>query len=214
MKPLAIFYHCVISGGERAIDPDYAINMMSHQMSALKESGLMAAASEFIVGVNGSEADAIAAACLCDDKATVVHHGKDSMTEIPTFQMMHEWAKQHPGWYVLYHHTKGVSSRAADGWRNRMEESVIWGWEDCVRWLDAGYDCCGCHWLTPAQFPGSVATPFFGGAFYWAKSDYLTTLPPLPEPTWANRYESEVWIGKSPRVPKIKDVRPGWPNPN
>lgn len=215
MKPIAVFYHCIIStGSQRQIDSDYALNLVSDQMSAVKQSGLSDVALEMIVGINGGDSDAFAVAMLCPNKATVICHGKGSTTEIPTMNILREWAKTHPDWYVLYHHTKGVSTpNLADGWRRRMELYCVWNWKVCVSALDSGSEACGCHWLTPEQNPGVIHSPFFGGTFWWAKSGYINRLPPLPEPTWQNRYEAETWIGKGNPRPRVSDFYTGWPKP-
>lgn len=214
MPPIAIFYHCIISGGERHIDADYALNLVASQMNALNNSGLAQAASAIYICVNGSEADAIAIASMVPEKAQVIHHGPAARTEIPTLSILRDWVQNHQDWYVLYHHTKGVSTpNQADGWRRRMENYVVWGWTRCVQALTDGADACGCHWLTPEQHPGTIGSPFFGGNYWFAKASYIATLPPLPEPTWANRYEAETWIGKGPKRPKVVDWCPGWPTP-
>jgi hypothetical protein len=215
MNGIAVFYHCLLSSQHRHIDPDYALPLISAQMRALRESGLENAASTICVGVNGGLADAFAIACLAPAKSAVVHHGKGATTEIPTMNILREFARDHPGWAILYHHSKGISTpNQADGWRRRMENASVWGWSECVRALEAGNDACGCHWLTPEKNPGVIHTPFFGGTFFWAKSDYINTLPPLPEAKWENRYEAETWIGKGPRRPRVVDFFPGWPTPN
>ncbi len=214
MKPICIIYHCLLTSKERQIDFDYAIGLIEAQMAALKESELAEAASAIYVGVNGSEADALSVSLLCPEKAIIVCHGPGATTEIPTMNLLRSWLACHPDWYVFYHHTKGISTpNQADGWRRRMEQHNVWGWRNCVGALDSGHDACGCHWLTPEQNPGSIHTPMFGGTFWWATTQYLSTLPPLPDPVWANRYEAESWIGRGPRRPNVRDWCPGWPTP-
>lgn len=213
--PIAVFYHCLLRSEQRNIDPDYALNLIAHQMNALKESGLEAAASSICIGVNGDDSDALAIACLAPDKAAVVCHGLHATTEIPTMNILRQFAIEHPDVYIMYHHSKGVSTpNQADGWRRRMEAVSVWGWKDCYTALQRGADCCGAHWLTPEKHPGAITTPFFGGTFWWAKGKYLATLPALPEAKWENRYEAESWIGKSTHRPRVMDFYPGWPSPN
>lgn len=213
--PIAVFYHCLLRSEQRTIDPDYALKLIAHQMNALKESGLEAAASAICIGVNGDNSDGLAIACLAPDKADVVCHGPGATTEIPTMNILRQFAIQNPETFVMYHHSKGVSTpNQADGWRRRMEAVSVWGWKDCYTALQRGYDCAGAHWLTPEKHPGAITSPFFGGTFWWAKAKYLATLPPLPEAKWENRYEAENWIGKSPRPTRVMDFYPGWPSPN
>lgn len=212
---IAVFYHCLLTSQHRDINEAYALNLITSQMLALKESGLEAAATTICVGVNGSVGDAFAVACMAPEKSAVVHHGIGATTEIPTLNILKAFAKDHPGWAILYHHSKGISTpNQADGWRRRMEHVNIWNWNSCVNALDQGADACGCHWLTPERNPGVIASPFFGGTYWWSKSEYINTLPPLPEAKWENRYEAETWIGKGPRRPRVVDFYPGWPNPN
>ena len=212
---LAIFHHCLLSGLEGHVHTDHAIGIMAEQMAALKDSGLLDAASEFHVGVNGDEGDALVAAQLAGDKARVICHGSQAKTELSTQRHLQAWLPGHEGWRVLYHHSKGASYHPGDAfpgqWRRCMERAVVWGWRDCMAEMDQGMEACGCHWLTPEKYPGIIKTPFFGGTFWWATADLLMTLPKLPEDVWANRYEAESWIGKGPRRPLIRDFHNDWP---
>ncbi len=215
MMPIAIFYHCLLTSEHRVIDQDYALALIAAQMDALKASGLEGAARTICIGVNGGSTDLIAVASIAPNKSAVVGHGKGATTEIPTLNILRAFASENPGYAILYHHSKGVSTpNQADGWRRRMENVNVWGWTSCLQALENGADACGAHWLTPERNPGVIASPFFGGTFWWARSDYINTLPPLPEATWVNRYEAETWIGKGPRRPRVVDFYPGWPTPN
>lgn len=214
MKPIAVFYHCIFSGVSRPIDTGYSASLMADQMDVLKASGLLAVTSELTIGVNGGKEDADIARLLAPAKAKIVPHGANATTEIPTMNLLRRWLPGHNDWRVLYFHTKGVThpGLASDlAWRQRMEIACIWGWRDCVQQIDNGFDACGCHWLSPEQYPGQVASPFFGGTFWFASAKYLLTLPPLPPATWPNRYEAEKWIGRGPARPRVKDYFPGWP---
>ena len=214
-QEINIYYHCLLRSEHREIDPDYALTLIAHQMNALKESGLCDAASNLVIGVNGDSADALAVAMLAPDKAVVVAHGSRATTEIPTMNLLREYALAHPEAFLMYHHSKGVSTpNQADGWRRRMEAVNVWGWKDCYHALQRGFDCCGAHWLTPEKHPGAIVSPFFGGTFFWAKANYIATLPPLPEAKWENRYEAESWIGKGSKRPRVLDMYPGWPTPS
>jgi hypothetical protein len=213
--PIAVFYHCLLRSEQRVIEMDYALTLIAHQMDALHRSGLEEAASSIFIGVNGDESDAMAVACLAPNKADVVHHGSGATTEIPTMNVIRQWAIEHPDTYVMYHHSKGVSTpNQQDGWRRRMEAISVWGWQECFKALQRGYDCAGAHWLTPEKHPGAITSPFFGGTFWWAKTNYLAKLPALPEATWQNRYEAESWVGKGNPRPRVMDFYPGWPTVN
>ena len=207
---IAIWYHCVLSG-PRIPNGDHAIAILSEQMHALKRSQLAAAADSFTVAINGNDSDALTLCSLAPEKAgLVINSGGQS--EIPT--LVHLRARLQPGWAIFYHHLKGVShpgEAAYDNWRHRMEEVCVWNWKQCVIDLGRGYDAVGCHWLTPEKFPGAVTSPFFGGTFWWARSEYLMQLPPLPPDSFENRYHAEGWIGTRRPYPTVMDYIPGWP---
>lgn len=213
MHPVAIFYHCIFTGTERPINAGFAMDLMAQQMQTLEDVGLVNHASAMYVGVNGDESDADIARMLAPSKATVIAHGDGTGTEITTMNLIREWVKSHSGWYVLYFHTKGVSHPEAPNttWRLNMERHVLHNWRMCVLDLDQGYDCCGSYWLTPEEHQSWVKSPFFGGTMWWAKADYLATLPPLPEPTFVNRYDAEGWIGSGPKRPRVRNYIEGWP---
>jgi hypothetical protein len=211
---IAVWYHCLISGGSVPINTDFALNIIAEQMHALEQSGLARAAQEFVFAVNGDETDGLAASSLAPAKAKLVCHGKGVTSEIPTMNLIRAWLLGHEDWYVLYHHSKGVTHPGREAfavWRRRMQHVCVENWQPCVASLDAGYDAAGAHWLTPEQFPGAVTSPFFGGTFWWSTAKYLSQLPPLPAATWANRMEAESWIGRRRPYPKVRDFLPGWP---
>lgn len=184
---------------------------MFEQMNTVEKSGLLAAATEFYIGLNGDSEDRDIARLFAPAQARIICHGKNATTEIPTLKLLRSWLPGHQDWFVLYFHMKGVSHPPlGENWRRRMEKFCIWDWRSCVEDL-AHVHVCGCHWLTPKDWPATVKTPMFGGNFWWARISYLLSLPTLPEPTWENRYEAESWIGRGKIKPIAKDYTPGWP---
>jgi hypothetical protein len=211
---IAVFYHAILSGLDRPIDRDYAAGIINEQVADLRNSGLCDACHELHVGVNGPAEEAMMVASLVPDKAQIVVNGPEARSEIPTLQHLVQWLPGHEDWAVFYHHVKSVSTmRQADNWRRRMQWHCVGGWKNCVAALERGVEAAGCHWLTPEQNPGAIASPFFGGNFWWARGKYLMTIPPLPPDTWANRYIAESWIGSGPKRPRVHDFSPGWPTP-
>lgn len=211
MPKISIWYHAKISG-EGVPDPDFAIAVAASQLAALRDSGLADQADQFHIGINGSIGDALLLAALAPKNPELHIHGPLARTEIPTMVKLRETLA--PGWLILYHHTKGITHPnhdAYDKWRQRMENVCVWNWRDCLEDLRVGYEAVGCHWLTPEKYPGAVTSPFFGGTFWWAKSEYLMALPPLPEAKWENRFEAESWIGRRRPYPRVRDYIPRWP---
>ena len=214
MKPVSVFYHCIFTGTARPINAGFSMDLMAEQMTSLESSGLASYAKEIIVGVNGGQSDADIARMLAPSKAKIIAHGEGTGTEITTLNVLREWVKSHPDWYVFYFHTKGTShpENPNTTWRLNMEKHCLWNWRMCILDLDKGYDACGCYWLTPEEHPTLIQEhPFFGGTFFWAKSNYLATLPPLPPPEFVYRYHAESWIGSGPRRPRVHCFIDGWP---
>lgn len=207
---IAVYHHSKLRG-EGIPDEDYALSVFCRQMVALNSSGLMKTAERVVLGINGDASDALLASCFLPHEAVVINHGNKSRTELPTLHLLRQDLQ--PGWGVLYHHTKGITHpgmKMYEVWRECMEEACVWGWRQCLADLESGAEACGCHWLTPERYP-EVKSPFFGGTFWWARSEYLMSLPPVPEPKWENRYEAESWIGRGYRRPKVVDYHPHWP---
>lgn len=213
---IAIFYHTRLSGGEPHIDFDHASGIMAEQMDALEKSGLMDATSHMLIGVNGGMADAAAAAMLSPDKATLTAFPEEYRGELPTLYLLRLWAIENPGWAVFYHHTKGAIHLWEPfyaNWRRCMERVCVWNWQRCIDDLQRGADSVGAHWLTKERFPGQISTPFWGGNFWWATSDYLATLPEMPR-TAVHRtdfYQAETWISTGPRLPRVSTYADHWP---
>jgi hypothetical protein len=220
MKPITVFYHCLFMHGSPPELKASAFSIVHEQMSRLQDSGLADAATELIVGINGPvEESKSYAAMLIPPKAKLVFHGPDSFAENLTLVEIEKWVPHHPGWNVLYFHAKGCThdlgtpySDFSARWRSCMTESLIYGWERCVKDLDRGFEAVGCHWLTGQGHDKSQH--YFAGNFWWAKSEFLATLPSIYKreriktsgiAAAESRYEAEVYIGNGPRLPVIRD---------
>lgn len=220
IRPIAIFYHCLFYRDAEFLP--VALDIARAQFEDVEDTGLAAAASEIHVGINGGAESSGPAHLVFPWVTELVFHGLDSKNECSTIRMIEEWSANHPGWYVLYFHCKGATKAAGDPmttrWRGCMQRHTVSNWRRCVGDLDAGYEAVGCHWMEPPATPEGQY--IFAGTFFWAKSDFLRTLPSIlardriklsglksPE----SRYEAEVWLGNGPRRPRIKDYHgPGW----
>ena len=227
MKPIAIFYHCLLYFGDPPDLSPIALPIVQEQLQALEQSGLLGAASEFRVGINGGSESLDVARVIFPDKAKFTMHGLASRAENLTLREIEKWLPGHEGWNVLYFHSKGCTHTAADThhsrglWRNCMMRHLVWNWSRCVTDLEAGFESVGCHWMEP---PATPPTQYiWAGNFWWARADFLLTLPSIMErarikesgiAALESRYESEVWIGNGPRPPRVRDYHgPNW-NPS
>lgn len=237
MNPIAIWYHVRISGGAHPdnalfpgnpdLDEAHALSVVGEQVGDLRESGLLDGADNLVIGINGGPNDFRSMVRLIGHGAAIFMHGPEASSELPTMARLEEWAKESPGWDVLYLHSKGVSWpktkpgwELRQAWRRCLMRNTVQNWTDCVQALRDGYDMAGAHWLTAEKYPQSASAlprPIWGGNFWWTTSDYLAQLPPLislerdMDLSWRYRYQAEQWP-TSGKLPRVKDFVPDhWP---
>ena len=163
MDKIAIFYHCLLRGP--GINEDHAVSLMQLQMNALKESGLAKAADEIHVSVNGSMSEVMLLSCFSPNAVTVFHAHPEGKSELPTLAELSHWLT--PGWFVFYHHMKGVTYPGHpvwERWRKCLEKVCVWNWEECVLALK-NHHTVGAHWITHdevCQLPEWVKTKVLG----------------------------------------------------
>lgn len=220
---IAIFYHGLFYFGTPPELSFNALDIVQEQWNQVQTSGLLDAASEIIIGINGGPESEEVARLVFPAKAKLVLHGLESKAENLTIVEMEKWVPSHPDWYVLYFHSKGVT-HAADSqygkysasWRRTMMGHLVGNWRNCVEDLRNGYEAAGCNWLTGMGWDKSQN--IFGGNFFWARASFLSTLPSIYArqrikdsgiASAESRYESEVWIGNGPRLPVVRVYHPG-----
>lgn len=117
---------------------------------------------------------------LCRIKVSTVAEDC-SQWEYPTLEYLRQQvsALAEPA-AIGYIHLKGAGrpwyKEVAD-WRRLMEFFIIDNYQHCVKWLARDYTVVGCNWT-----PVSWIKPHFSGNFWWAESEYIKTLRPLPDP--------------------------------
>jgi hypothetical protein len=204
-------------------------DIVEEQLLKLHASGLWDRTERIFVGLVGPQHEEFD---FKDEKVEVVYRGTDFQeAEYPTLKALQQFCASHDC-LVYYIHTKGnfhVSDNTRD-WRHLMEHFVIQRHEDCIRTLGE-HDACGVNLLTErgtvpfmladsqklGQSPAALSadleklgqspTPaqaFFAGNFWWARSDYIRTLPPIsslaPNGSRPDRYTCERWIGMNRRA--------------
>lgn len=63
-------------------------------------------------------------------------------------------------------------------------------WEDCVDYLDEGYDAVGVKYIDES----SGFKRHFSGNFWWASAQHIATLPKIEHLNKKDRYEAEMWL--------------------
>lgn len=204
MNKIAIFYHTCVNIGTK----EHATSIINEQVGLMRSTGLLDAAGLFVVGVNGDESDVQYVASLMPAGAVVIGNPPETWPagEVQTMRMMRDYSLGNPGQNILYLHMKGLShvpgSPTHDfnrDWRHGMQNVVIKEWRHCNNLLDLGYESVGNWWNVAPN--GS----YWAGNFFWAKSEFLATLPPIltDGQNSGGRYEAEVWIGRGHRLPNI-----------
>lgn len=222
---IIVFYHMLLRMGDPPKVLPQACAIVTEQFAQMKESGLLESASEVIVGLNDSEDGLPHAKIYIPAIAKIVLHGLDSHSECLTIVEIEKWLKNNPDpAYIFYAQSKGAThpadsdygNRVSAPWRHAMMGHLVTNWRQCVSDLDGGFEAAGCNWLTGMGWDKSQN--IFGGNFWWARSDFLRTLPSIYErqrikdsgiAAAESRYEAEVWIGNGPRLPKVAVYHPG-----
>ena len=219
MKAIAIFYHGLFFLDGRHLPNAGCI--VSNQITQMVNSGLWDAASEIYVGINGGEESHPVGKAIIPAKAKVMYFGLQNHSENLTIVMLHEWAMTHPGWNVLYCHSKGAT-HAPDSdygfnvsrpWREAMMQDLVVNWRQCVADLEAGHDIACMVWLWDQGWDRSQHIP--AGNFTWVTSDFVAKLPSMllrdrikqdGLGAATSRFEAEVFWGNGPR-PNVRAYR-------
>jgi hypothetical protein len=142
---------------------------------------------------------------MVKDKIKIIIE-RGSGDEYVTLEKMREASMTEDNVLYFYGHTKGSFRPTLSNmiWaRTMLFYNVVQRRTIFQKLENTKIDCAGAFWLTQSAHPQIIqddpnATPFFGGNFWWAKSNYVRTLPQVAKQT---RYESERWIGlNDPRV--------------
>lgn len=127
----------------------------------------------------------------------IIYYSDDvTLYEYPTIQLIEDYALVNTS-NILYLTGLGVTGRTLDRENRRkyITYFVIERWKDCIKSLEDGYDTCGVDWR-----PDPL--PHYSGFMWWAKSQYLRTLPKVKKlntekypPIFTDRHQAEFWIG-------------------
>ena len=215
MRPITIFHHSCLN-----INYSHAVELLQIQIDALSRYGLLEAAKYLVFCINGTPRDACIVKSMVPERSEIIVNDEAEWGsgEVPTINFLRERICGCPEHNVLYFHMKGLSTprkhplyQRNRNWMYCMQSVVVLRWRECVYYLERDRDSCGIHWKTPEELPGMVTWPYWAGNFWWATQAFLITLPKINTEghVAGGRYEAEVWIGKGPRRPKVKDFAAG-----
>lgn len=204
MKPILVFAHNYIDHNWHEI--------VEEQLSKLVKSGLYDNATEIYYGAYANDnfqlykfINVVKFWDLKNKIRIVIHPFNDG--EKQTMILLQETIKSYPDAYVLYYHTKGITSiqnhaqnipnldyKIIESWRHVMEYFNIELWETCISEFEKNeiIDTVGCLYV---DWTGNPYKYFYAGNFWWARSSYLSQLQDMKERD--NRMGCELWVGSS-----------------
>jgi hypothetical protein len=190
---LTHFYHVYADG-------DWFTPAVEH-LEELVVSGLIDNLDDMFLGIVGSPANRKK---VKFELPGVVVAEADEGWEQVTLKEVHKYVQESDD-AIFYAHTKGAGSKSplATNWRVSMTNDTVTRWQECVTAL-RDHDAAGPFWLKSVEQEHAEHDFFFAGNFWWARSDYVRTLPPVKT---ENRFQAEGWIGLG--RPRVKDMRPG-----
>lgn len=177
MEPLHIFFHVATLGRWSAI--------YDHIVNELEKSGLLNHATLHVSVVGDGFSKNVS-------KYILLHQSKNTAQyEFPTLNMLWNHCAHNNG-SVLYIHTKGATrpGYTVDQWREMMMHFCVNKWQRALHHLH-DHDAVGCN------IQNQQNKNFFSGNFWWAKADYIKTLPD-PNRYLNSRIQAELWIGMNP----------------
>lgn len=166
-------------------------NVFSSQMDKLIASGLYEKCKKITVTLVGRD---VAGVRFPWEKVEIGHRSSNVKEyEFPALRLIHALCIT-TDCFVLYLHSKGVSKRGQvrqrmDDWRNYMEYFIIEKHQVCIEALRT-HDTCGVNWKNRPY-------PHYSGNFWWARSDYIRTLPSVDRLKTRRRHQAEAWLGKN-----------------
>jgi hypothetical protein len=192
---LSHFYHVYADG-------DWQRPAKEH-MEELSVSGLLDELENLFLGIVGTKENR---ATVSRELPGVPVAEAETGWEQVTLNAVHEFAQTDPG-AIFYAHTKGAwsQSKLADRWRVSMTHDTVNRWRECVQHLQ-DVDACGPYWIKSQMPEHREHKHFFGGNYWWARSEYVRTLEPVKSET---RFQAEGWIGL--KDPTVANMRTGEP---
>jgi len=196
---LAHFYHVYADGVWEA--------PVEEHLHALTVSGLLENLDDVFVGIVGSRENR---AAVKERFPAVVIAEADTGWEQLTLLKLHDYAMKHEG-KIFYAHTKAAhqDDEYRAKWRRAMTYDTVTRWRECVDALDV-VGVAGPYWMSSRDSEHKDHQKFFGGNFWWARTNYLRALPPVG---LEHRWQAEGWIGLAgPSVKIMREGIPSWGN--
>jgi hypothetical protein len=204
MKEILVFAHNYVGNNWYEI--------VDEQLTKLVDSGLYYQATKIYYGAYSSNQEQLTKFIkLVKSKDVrrkiqiIIHPNNDG--EKQTLIFLQETVKNYEDAYVLYYHTKGVTTlqqhtdkpdldyKNTESWRHIMEYYAIERWQYSVNEFirHPHVDTVGCLYIGDDGYPNKY---FYAGNFWWATSAHINQLPDMK--LRDNRMGCELWICAKP----------------
>lgn len=138
-----------------------------------------------------------------DKKIKILQTEKNNF-EHESIKLVKEIGDNNDG-FTLYFHTKGCGRIINDfkkNWDEAMTCAVINNWDKCLEKLKF-YNCVGLYFRKTPE----LKQFHFSGNFWWARNNYIKTLPKIENPN-KNRFYYEFWIGEKKSLEEMNAFCP------
>jgi len=172
-------------------------NILKNQIFKIQRSDLHEKSEKIFVSCLGPEPNKIKLDKIIPKKFEIVLFSTNAkLYEFPILEFLKNKSEKDK-FYAWYIHAKGVISgrknKIIKYWRHHLEYFIINKYENCVKTLNDGYDCCGIWQDDITQLPN---VEHFSGNFWWANSKYIKKLPYFSEEEKSNRWKVLEWFDK------------------
>ena len=188
MKNNAIFIHCALLERWDII--------LKNFIDKIIISGLYENVEIIYINCIGNKNNFKTLEYLNKEKIKILLNGIELNTfEISTQELLYDFSKKNHNYNILYLHTKGVGkevNECIEDWVNYMSYFLINKWKTCINQLQLNN--------TIGVDLRSEPTLHYSGNFWWARADYISTLPSptefkkYPNPLNSERHNQEFWI--------------------
>jgi hypothetical protein len=187
-RPIVIFFHVCNIG------PLWK-DVIHEQMHTLIASGLYAAARDIFVGCSCSRCEEEIPLVMKKYSKVIMMQSAHSVQvhENHTINSLLAYCKEldQDPCNILYLHTKGITGKSPNQlyWRRFMMVYMVELWQLCHAILSYGYSTVGVNKSNLFFLQSSFM--HYSGNFWWARSEYLSSLDFIPADKMHDRFQAE-----------------------
>tara|TARA_Y100000389_G_C17469750_1_gene529222 strand:+ start:1844 stop:4246 length:2403 start_codon:yes stop_codon:yes gene_type:complete len=177
--------------------PDVAIQIVQRQWNKIKESGLIERCLNLYIGYVGC-VDFPIPEIIEHPRVEIIRRERYGFESVTTNELKRICDNKSEDIAILYFHNRGSTRRSShptQDWTIMLEEFTITRWMEAMELLK-NYSTVGCELCPqPDRHVKDKVVYHYSGNFWWARADYIKT---LPYPKSRERFdECETWLLQS-----------------